>query len=246
MRFRFLSAVPLTSLLMILLATPTAAVSRHARPGKPAPVKAGWHAGPAELKEARTRLAWMHYWITSNPDSLRQAIIAFQKLENRKPTGKLSQEDLAALREARRPVPREKQVLAPGKIRIEVDLDRQVMFIIDSRNLVAHILPVSTGSGREFESEGFVRDAVTPPGRFNIFLKIKGWKESPIGLLYFPSYFLAGLAIHGSPYVPAHRDSHGCVRIPMFAALDFFAMAKTGTEVLVYGSMMPVDAAQGR
>ncbi|HYL99660.1 MAG TPA: L,D-transpeptidase, partial [Blastocatellia bacterium] len=38
-----------------------------------------------------------------------------------------------------------------------------------------------------------------------------------------------------NPLVPVVPASHGCIRIPMFAAKDFYAMATVGTIVLVYG-----------
>ncbi|MGH9761129.1 MAG: L,D-transpeptidase, partial [Blastocatellia bacterium] len=54
-------------------------------------------------------------------------------------------------------------------------------------------------------------------------------------LLYYPSYIEDGVAIHGNPLVPVVPASHGCIRIPMFAAKDFYNMASVGTIVLVYG-----------
>ena len=43
-----------------------------------------------------------------------------------------------------------------------------------------------------------------------------------------------GIAIHGNPSVPAEPASHGCIRIPMFAAEEFSKMTPIGTQVLVY------------
>ena len=45
---------------------------------------------------------------------------------------------------------------------------------------------------------------------------------------------LRRFAIHGSLSVPAYPASHGCVRIPMFAAREFSEMAPIGTPVIVY------------
>ena len=86
-----------------------------------------------------------------------------------------------------------------------------------------------------------MRDAITPPGRFNVYNKIKGWRKSALGLLYYPNYFLSGLAIHGSKFVPPYPDSHGCIRIPMFAAEEFYQMMVMGTEILVYVSRPPEE-----
>lgn len=189
----------------------------------------------ADIKEAKARLAALGYWITNTEEAYRHALTAFQKVQALKPTGKLSVDDLEVLRAARTPVPKEVQSLEAGKIRVEVDLRRQVLFVIDYESNVTKILPVSSGNGKEFTSEGFVRDAVTPPGRFKVYNKITGWKKSPLGLLYYPNYYLSGLAIHGSTFVPAYPDSHGCVRIPMYAAEEFYRMMEIGTEVLIYG-----------
>jgi len=188
-----------------------------------------------EISEAKERLAELKYWLASDAESYRHALIAFQKVEGLTPSGKLSFDDLDALRAAQTPVPKESQKLPEGKIRIEVDLRRQVLLVMDHENTVTNILSVSSGNGKEFKSEGFVRDAVTPPGRFNVYNKIKGWKKSPLGMLYYPNYYLSGLAIHGSTFVPAYPDSHGCIRIPMYAAAEFYKMAMVGTEILVYG-----------
>lgn len=188
-----------------------------------------------EVKEAKERLAALGYWLQADAESLRHALIAFQKVEGLKPTGKLTSADLDVLRVAQTPVPKETKAVEDGKIRVEVDLRRQVLFVIEGANQVTKILSVSSGNGKEFESEGFVRDAVTPPGRFNVYNKIKGWKKSPLGLLYYPNYYLSGLAIHGSTFVPAYPDSHGCIRIPMYAAAEFYTLTTIGTEILVYG-----------
>jgi lipoprotein-anchoring transpeptidase ErfK/SrfK len=51
--------------------------------------------------------------------------------------------------------------------------------------------------------------------------------------MYYPSYFSGGYAIHGSPSVPAGPVSHGCVRIPMSAAIGFFQRNPVGTPVTV-------------
>jgi lipoprotein-anchoring transpeptidase ErfK/SrfK len=57
-----------------------------------------------------------------------------------------------------------------------------------------------------------------------------------MGLLYYPNYIYGGVAIHGSPSVPATPASHGCIRIPIFAAKEFFDMATLGMPVLIYDS----------
>ncbi len=117
---------------------------------------------------------------------------------------------------------------------IRVDLRRQVLSVVDASGNVLKVLPVSTGSGRWYTSEGERRRAVTPRGNFTVYRKIAGWRKSPLGLMYYPVYIVGGIAIHGSPSVPRSPASHGCVRIPMFAAKAFHDSTPVGTPVHVY------------
>lgn len=162
-------------------------------------------------------------------EATRHALIAFQKVEGRTPTGRLTRNELEALRAARRPEARE-----GGEAHIEIDLTRQILFVVDEEGLVSKVLPISSGNGEEFTSEGWTRRAITPTGRFKVHRKIEGLRKSPLGLLYNPVYYLSGIAIHGSPSVPARPASHGCVRIPIFASKEFNQMADIGMWVYVY------------
>jgi lipoprotein-anchoring transpeptidase ErfK/SrfK len=118
--------------------------------------------------------------------------------------------------------------------RIDVDLSRQMLSVIDESGNVKKVLPVSSGSGRWYVSEGERRKAVTPTGRFRVYRKIPGWRKSPLGLMYYPVYIAGGVAIHGSPSVPRRPASHGCIRIPMYAAKAFYDSTPIGTVVLVH------------
>jgi hypothetical protein len=188
-----------------------------------------------EISEARELLGALGYWVNLDVKgkdvSLRHALIAFQKIEGRPRTGVLTKEEIDALRTARRPLARES-----GYAHIEIDLCRQVLFVVDCCGAILRILPVSTGSGECFTEGGRTRLAVTPTGRFKVTRKVEGWRKSPLGLLYYPSYIYDGIAIHGNPSVPEQPASHGCIRIPMFAAKEFFEMATIGMVVLVYDS----------
>jgi len=188
-----------------------------------------------EIREAEQRLSGLGYW-TGPVDGVldvgsRHALIAFQKVEDRQRTSTLTLEELQAIRTAKRPPSRE-----IGYAHLEIDLSRQVLFAVDSNGLVSKILPVSTGTGKLFTSEGRTRRAVTPCGRFTITHKIAGWRKSPLGLLYYPNYITGGVAIHGNPLVPVYPASHGCIRIPMFAAKEFSETNPVGTVVIVYYS----------
>lgn len=191
----------------------------------------------AIISEAQQRLADIGYWIQGVDgkwgEASRHGLIAFQKVEGRPRTGKLTIAELQGLRTATRPSPREN-----GSAHVEVDLNRQVLFMVDGDGTVSRILPVSTGNGKLYTSkeEGYTDLAVTPKGRFRVYNKLPGWRKSPLGLLYYPSYIVGGIAIHGNPAVPARPASHGCIRIPMFAAEEFSNMTPIGTQVIVYDS----------
>ena len=186
-----------------------------------------------ERIEAEQRLWQLGYWagpIDGRFDSAsRDALIAFQKVERRERTGKLTLAELNALRNARHPLPR-----FGAQPHVEIDLQLQVLFLIDETGLVARILPVSTGNGQMYMDRGKWHRAVTPEGRFTVLRKIDGWRLSSLGLLYYPSYIHNGIAIHGSPLVPSYVASHGCIRIPMFAAKELSSLLPVGMEVIVY------------
>jgi lipoprotein-anchoring transpeptidase ErfK/SrfK len=209
---------------------------------KPSPAKK--HVGKAkplsavDHRAAEKRLAELGYW-TGKVDgrwdeTSRQALIAFQKVERLKPTGQLTRADFERLLAANRPAP-----IETGEAHIEVDLVRQTLFIIDDAGVVTKILPVSSGSGKEFKSQGWARDAVTHPGRYRVRQKLSGWKKSPLGELYYPVYFMYGTAIHGHPSVPTKPASHGCVRIPMVVAKQFNKMIPLGMPVIVHKGEPP-------
>jgi cell wall hydrolase len=186
----------------------------------------------AEVKETEQRLADLGYWtgpIDGLFDSASQsALITFQKWEGRTATGQPTLEELEAIRRSTSPKPRDQ-----GYEHVEVDLDRQVLLLIDSHDQT-RVLPVSTGSGQTFEDEGQTSIAYKPRGRFIVYDKIPGWDRGPLGSLYYPSYISGGVAIHGSRNVPDQPVSHGCIRIPMFAARPVSKLLTLGTIVLVY------------
>ncbi|SRR6266542_2559988 len=228
------SAGLLTLSLLLLISTESSAITKvKKREGRP--------LNRAEVKEAERRLSEMGYW-TSRVDGVidsvtRTALIAFQKWEGRKATGRLTRDDLDAILSASSP-----QSKDPGYKHVEVDLDRQVLLLIDSQGVITKILPVSTGSGKHYNEKGMRGLAYTPTGRFRVYGKMSGWKRSPLGLLFFPNYFSDGLAIHGNPSVPHQPRSHGCIRIPMFAAREISNRLPVGTIVLIYDKESFVSA----
>ncbi len=160
------------------------------------------------------------------------SLMAFQKVEGLIVDGEDGPQTQAALAEASPPGP-----MLPGgaPTRIEIDVARQVMFHWVGGSL-ARILPVSTGNNEHYCVDGECSVAVTPGGSFRIGRKAAGLEVAPLGELWWPMYFNGGIAIHGSPSVPAYPASHGCIRIPMYAAPTFYNEVPAGTRVHVLNS----------
>ena len=214
------------TLLLILLASINIVANAKTKKRDAGPLKR------AELKEAESRLYEMGF-----RGSTQQALATFQKWEGRKITGRMTRAELEAIRNATPPRPKD-----AGYKHVEVDLDRQVLLLTDDNGEVTTILPVSTGSGKHYKEKLMSGLAYTPRGRFKIYNKLEGWRKSPLGLLYYPNYFSDGLAIHGNPEVPHSPQSHGCVRIPMWAAKDMSQQLSVGTIVLIYDEQSFVSA----
>jgi lipoprotein-anchoring transpeptidase ErfK/SrfK len=215
--------------LALVAALALAGVAAAAAPASSAPINA------AERRDAERRLAELGYWAGPADgvwdEASRQALIAFQKMQGARPTGRLTRAELNALGAAAPPAPRE----ASGA-HLEVDLARQVLLLVDDEGRVANVLSISSGTGKPFYEKRWGRGlAVTPCGRFTVYRKGSGWHESLLGMMHNPMYLVGGIAIHGSYDVPPRPASHGCIRIPMFASYRLPRMLPLETPVWVYG-----------
>ena len=194
----------------------------------------------AQIKEAEQRLSELGYWtgpIDGRFDTAtRSALVAFQKWEARPITGKLTADELEAIRNGSSPKPRD-----AGYAHVEVDLDRQVLLIVGEDGSV-RVLPVSTGSSKPFMDQGQMSVAYTPRGRFVVYDKSYGWENGDLGSVYYANYISGGVAIHGYLSVPTQPASHGCIRIPMFAAREVSKLLPVGMIVLVYDKVSFVSA----
>ena len=193
-----------------------------------------------QISEAERRLSELGYW--TGPvdgwwdDGSTAALIAFQKLEGRAITGRLTAQELAAIRNGVAPQARD-----PGYAHVEVDVDRQVLMLVNEQDGV-RVLPVSTGNDRQFMDQGQMSVAYTPRGRFVVYDKTYGWENGDLGSVYYANYISGGVAIHGYLSVPTTPASHGCIRIPMFAAREVSRLLPVGTIVLVYDKVSFVSA----
>ena len=179
----------------------------------------------------------------------RAAVYAMQKLYELERTGVFRTEDWKLLdREINGPGP------APEGDRIEIDLRRQVLYLIEAET-VTGVFPISSANGESYRnSRGRLVNAVTPEGRFEFRRSRTGWWKSYLGSLYSPFYFYGGYAIHGSGSVPPFPASHGCVRVGI-EDMDFLkTKLAIGMPVYLYGEDVsraelipsPVTALQGR
>jgi lipoprotein-anchoring transpeptidase ErfK/SrfK len=102
--------------------------------------------------------------------------------------------------------------------RVEVDVGRQVLFLIESHEVIG-TFPVSTASGGAYVSwDGRTVTSATPHGDFTFFRRIDGWRYNYLGALYKPWYFSGPYAVHGLKSVPPYPASHGCVRVHFWDA----------------------------
>ncbi len=149
----------------------------------------------------------------------RDAVMAFQKVEGLARTGRVTAQVWEALGVAQAPAPGR-----PGTgIRCEVDLTRQVLFLV-SDNKVTEAIHVSTGRRG------------TRTGHFSIGAKYEGWVECVTldGKMYYPSYVVSRTAIHGYKEVPPYPASHGCVRVPVWTAEQLYYELPSGTAVDIF------------
>lgn len=171
----------------------------------------------------------------SYDSQLTMAVMAFQKQQGLPRTGRADPATLTRLAEAPLGGP---MVATTEPNRVEIDLKRQIAQFWKEGRLL-RVLAVSTGTGARYclpkEKGGGCDTAITPGGSYRADRKIKGLRVSPLGSLYDPVYFYGGIAIHGSPSVPATPASHGCVRVPMWESGWVHSTISIGDAVYVVG-----------
>jgi lipoprotein-anchoring transpeptidase ErfK/SrfK len=166
---------------------------------------------------------------------LEYALFAFQKVNNLPVSGMVAPDVRAALAN---PIPPPVGTAAPEPDRIEIDLARQLLFLVRNGGVVL-ISHISSGGGYQYNCRGRGRSrrcstAITPRGVWRIGSQQRGWRTGPLGRMYSPQYFTSrGHAIHGSTSVPLQPVSHGCVRIPMHTAAWFPNAVLRGMPVYV-------------
>jgi N-acetylmuramoyl-L-alanine amidase len=178
-------------------------------------------SGPA-VRDLQERLVQLKYWLGAIDGEYgyltAQAVMAFQKVNGLTRDGIAGPQTMAALQDPIRP-----QARSTGERVVEVKKGKQIAMLVRSGR-VTKIINASTGTSA----------TPTPSGRFEVYRQIDGWRESDLGLLYRPKYFIGGYAIHGSTSVPAYPASHGCVRVSLRAMDHLWSRVPIGTRVRIY------------
>jgi len=200
----------------------------------------------AATKAAQAKLLSLGFWLlTPNgkyDETTRQAVMAFQKYYQLRPTGSMNDATAFLLDkvDTRPGAQATKETLA------EVDKARQLLFLIEDGQ-TKFVINASTGDDRAYVEPDMntpgvlIRGtAMTPVGKFKINReRPDGWWVGDLGQIYRPKYFIGGVAIHGSQTVPAYPASHGCVRVST-AAMDMIwdsGLLPLGSDVVVYGEL---------
>ena len=230
MRTRSLILLVIAFTIVVGVAAPTSAATSA---GVTATLKPGM-SGPA-VAELQNRLTAGGYWLGAVDGRYstltQQAVMAFQKANGLSRDGVYGPITRRALEtEPRRPVARSRSGLV-----VEIDKGRQILMVVRNGR-VEQTFNTSTGSGRTYRSSDGASVASTPSGTFKVYRQIDGIRVAELGELYRPKYFNGGIAIHGSPNVPAFPASHGCARLTN-AAMDWMWSSTgvpLGTPVWVY------------
>jgi len=179
-------------------------------------------AGP-DVTALRRRLAALRFHLpppTGAFDTeLSDSVIAFQKASGLPRTGVVDLRTWRALAEAEPPKARYRG----AEPHIEVDKSRQILLVVRKGEVHAAI-PISSGATGN-----------TPVGSFRILWKAPmttTWLGPAI--LYRTLTFHGGFAIHGFTSVPSYPASHGCVRVPIWAADWLYDQSPVGERVYIY------------
>ena len=173
----------------------------------------GDHGASVRLLE--NRLAELHYAVKRDgvfgSEDL-EAMYAFEKAEGLPRTGTVDASVWRRLEHAT--IPRAHY----AGDHVEIDKTRQLLFIVRDGKVA---LTVATSTGATGN---------TPLGEWRVYRKVAGFDW----VLYYPSYFLRGFAIHGYPDVPPYPASHGCVRIPMWLAPEIYPKIPESSAIYIY------------
>ena len=213
---------------------------------EPEVIYASGQRSGVSTKAAQKKLLSLGFWLLTPSgkydETTRQAVMAFQKYYQLRPTGSVNDATAFLLDKLEiRP-----QAQATEGTLAEVDKARQLLFLVEEGE-TRYVINASTGDDRPYVEPDMntpgvlIRGtAITPVGKFKMNReRPDGWWVGDLGQIYRPKYFIGGVAIHGSQTVPAYPASHGCVRVTT-AAMDMIwdsGMLPLGADVVVYGEL---------
>ena len=179
-------------------------------------------SGP-DVLALRSRLAQLHVHVpwpsTRFGPELFDSVVAFQKARGLSRTGVVDAATWRALSQDVVPTPRYHR----RGTHLEVSKSRQILMIVRGGETLAY-LPVSSGAG-----------GITPVGNFSVLWKAPStstWLGSAI--LFRTMTIHGNVAIHGYASVPTYPASHGCIRIPVWAADWLYEQTPVGEPAYVY------------
>jgi len=180
--------------------------------GRPEVPRVGPYMHGNAVRYAQSRLMELGYWMPGADgyfgSGTQQAVWAFQKATGLPRTGSIDADTQRMFRIAGRARPR----TTVGNM-VEVDKARQILMLVRNGR-VAWTVNVSTGNDQPYSHDGENYTAHTPEGRFTVIRHIDGPAVGPLGTLWRPKFLTnSGIAIHGSPSIPAYPASHGCIRV---------------------------------
>jgi peptidoglycan hydrolase-like protein with peptidoglycan-binding domain len=212
-----------------------------------------------DVKRLQTRLNELKFWVGEPDgyfgDTTRAQVWAYQKvvlgLKGDAVSGIVSPEMWEQM--AAPPVIEDPRPDATAT-HVNVFLTQQIATVFTNGQL-ALVTHISSGSGEEWcaiprntpewpgattttnaagRKQRVCGKAVTPGGVFEVYRRFRGKEEIPLGTVFDPVYFNAGIAIHGFEFVPQFPASHGCIRVPLSVGTAILNVTKPGDQVFVF------------
>jgi peptidoglycan hydrolase-like protein with peptidoglycan-binding domain len=212
-----------------------------------------------DVKRLQARLNELKFWVGEPDgyfgDTTRAQVWAYQKvvlgLKGEAVSGIVSPEMWEQMATA--PVIEDPRPNATAT-HINVFLTQQIATVFTNGQL-ALVTHISSGSGEEWcaiprntpewpgattttnaagRKQRVCGKSVTPGGVFEVYRRFRGKEEIPLGTVFDPVYFNAGIAIHGFDYVPQFPDSHGCIRVPLSVGTAVLNVTRPGDQVFVF------------
>ena len=194
------------------------AVAKTLRVNALRPYASAGARGPL-VRLLQARLAGLHYAVSRSgvfDAATSNAVMAYRKMTGMARTTIASEQVFSSLLKGRGAF----KVRHPGDgHHVEARLDKQVLALIDGRNVVA-IYHISSGKP----------STPTVRGRFKVYLKTPGTNAKG---MVDSNYFIRGYAIHGYASVPPYNASHGCLRVPIMNARTIYNWVRIGDVVWV-------------